>query len=70
MWIFLCLIEISIYKNESLFPLVTVSHVNDWTDLADSFLLCLLMSGVDLYEIKNQKNARKTRKFRLLTTRI
>lgn len=37
-------IYIFIYKNESLFPLITASRVNGWTDFSDSFLLYLLLS--------------------------
>lgn len=35
--------SISMYKNESLFPLATASRVNDWTDFAKSFFESLLV---------------------------
>ena len=54
-------LQISLYKNESLFPLVTASHVNGWTDLADSFFIVFV--NVRRKFILNKKIARKTRKF-------
>ena len=56
-------LSISIYKNESLFHLVTASRVNGRTELADSFFIVFVMSGESLYEIKNKKIAQETRKF-------
>ena len=45
--------------NESLFPLVTPSHVNGWTDFANSILLCLLLTGEDSYAKKGKENCKE-----------
>jgi hypothetical protein len=44
------------YKNESLFPLVTTSRVYRWADVAHSFFLCSLKSKGEAHGEKNSKN--------------